>query len=88
MEQTGQSSAGQKQTLLPLLCSSFSGQVGKLPLSSCQKSYIVARSRAKYLIWLIMLQVSHQTCLPRFLITFPPSSASCRNAAQGRSHEG
>lgn len=40
----------------------FSTSLAKLPFSSCRKRYIIWRSRAKYLIWMIMLQVSHQDC--------------------------
>lgn len=40
----------------------FSTSSAKLPFSSCRKRYIIWRSWAKYLIWMIMLQVSHQNC--------------------------
>lgn len=40
----------------------FSTSSAKLPFSICRKRYIIWRSRAKYLIWMIMLQVSHQDC--------------------------
>lgn len=53
----------QEAALLPLMCSSFfRTRLATLPFSSYRKRYIIWRSRAKYLIWMIMLQVSHQTC--------------------------
>lgn len=53
----------------------FSTSSAKLPFSICRKRYIIWRSRAKYLIWMIMLQVSHQDC--SVWITNYFSSTSC-----------